>query len=114
MIATLRRLLLITAGAALLSTSGFAQVSADLLAKTMSAAEQGDAKAQYNLGSMYDTGQGVAQNNVEAYKWLSLAAAQGDSSAAKNRDTVRGKITPTQVAEGQRLAAAWKPKGSDN
>jgi S1-C subfamily serine protease len=74
------------------------------------AADQGLVGAQYNLGSMYANGQGVPQNDVEAYKWWSLAAAQGDSGAAKNRDIVRSEMTPAQIAEGQRLAAEWKPR----
>ena len=32
-------------------------------------AEQGDADAQYNLGSMYHEGRGVAQSDTEAVKW---------------------------------------------
>ena len=38
-------------------------------------AEQGDAKAQSNLGLMYAQGQGVAQDKSFAHMWLSLAAA---------------------------------------
>jgi len=40
-------------------------------------AEQGDAEAQFNLGVMYDNGDGVAQNYAEAVRWYRLAAAQG-------------------------------------
>jgi TPR repeat protein len=76
------------------------------------AADKGYAAAQSSLGVMYADGQGVPQNDVEAYKWWSLAAAQGDSSAAKNRDIVRRNMTPAQIAEGQRLAAAWKPNAA--
>ena len=75
-------------------------------------AAQGLTQAQYNLGNMYGNGRGVPENDVEAYKWWSLAAAQGHSSAARNRDIVRGKMTPAQVAEGQRLTAAWKPNAA--
>ena len=32
-------------------------------------AEQGDSAAQYNLGFIYDNGQGVPQNDKEAVKW---------------------------------------------
>jgi len=42
-------------------------------------AEQGDADAQYRLGSMYDYGQGFLQDlqdDVEAVKWYRLAAKQ--------------------------------------
>ena len=38
------------------------------------AADQGDAKAQYNLGVIYENGQGVPQNDTEATKWYLLAA----------------------------------------
>ena len=47
-------------------------------------AEQGDADAQYNLGLMYDNGQGVPQNYKTAVKWYSLAAEQGDADAQYN------------------------------
>jgi TPR repeat protein len=74
------------------------------------AADQGKTLAQSTLGFLYENGRGVPQNDVEAYKWWSLASAQGHGSAAKNRDTVRARMTPAQIAEGQRLASAWKPK----
>ena len=48
------------------------------------AATQGDAEAQYNLGLMYDKGQGVVQDHKEAVKWYRLAAAQGDAKAQNN------------------------------
>lgn len=47
-------------------------------------AVQGVYWAQYNLGIMYDQGQGVAQNYAEAVKWYRLAAAQGHASAQFN------------------------------
>jgi hypothetical protein len=40
-------------------------------------AEQGNADAQYNLGVMYDNGQGVPQDKAEAVKWYRKAAEQG-------------------------------------
>jgi TPR repeat protein len=44
-------------------------------------ADQGDAAAQYNLGFMYDLGQGVPQDYAEAAKWYRLAADQGNAGA---------------------------------
>lgn len=41
-------------------------------------AEQGDAIAQFNLGVMYETGQGVPQDYKTAVKWYRLAAKQGN------------------------------------
>ena len=45
------------------------------------AAEQGYAKAQVNLGSMYGEGNGVPQDNAAALKWYCLAAEQGEPKA---------------------------------
>jgi TPR repeat protein len=47
-------------------------------------AKQGHAKAQYNLGVMYNNGWGVVQNYKTAVKWYTLAAEQGHASAQKN------------------------------
>lgn len=41
------------------------------------AADQDDARAQNNLGSMYDAGHGVPQDDGEAVKWYRLASEQG-------------------------------------
>jgi TPR repeat protein len=50
-------------------------------AKTIEAAEQGNAPAQFELGRMYDHGEGVAKDPVEAVKWYRKAAEQGNASA---------------------------------
>jgi len=49
----------------------------DLIA-THAGAEQGDAKAEYKLGSIYYDGRGVPQDLAEALRWYRKAAAQGD------------------------------------
>ena len=57
------------------------QALADLRAR----AEAGEADAQFNLGVMYDNGEGVPQNYAEAMRWYRLAAAeQGLASAQHN------------------------------
>ncbi len=77
-------------------------------------AEQGDASAQYGLGSMYYNGQGVPEDHVQAHMWYNLAALDltGDDkeAAVKNRDSLAEKMTSEQIAEAQRLAREWKPK----
>ena len=45
------------------------------------AAQQGDAGAQFLLGSRYDHGQGVTEDDAEAVRWYRLAAEQGHASA---------------------------------
>ncbi|WP_275284986.1 tetratricopeptide repeat protein [Thiospirillum jenense] len=47
-------------------------------------AEQGNAKAQSNLGVMYENGRGVAQDYAEAVRWFRKAADQGDAKAQLN------------------------------
>ena len=49
-----------------------------------SLANQGDALAQFTLGFMYETGQGVPQNDVEAVRWYRSAAEQGVAKAQNN------------------------------
>ena len=44
-------------------------------------AEQGHVSAQFNLGVMYETGQGVPEDKAEATKWIRKAAEQGDEDA---------------------------------
>jgi TPR repeat protein len=41
-------------------------------------ARQGNAESQYTLGTMYELGEGVAEDDKEAFKWFSLAASQGN------------------------------------
>ena len=41
------------------------------------AAEQGDAEAQFSLGSCYDEGEGVRVDKSLAVKWCRKAAEQG-------------------------------------
>ncbi|MDP2786498.1 MAG: caspase family protein [Pseudomonadota bacterium] len=47
-------------------------------------AKQGDAKAQYNLGNMYNEGLGVRKDATEAVKWYRKAAEQGNAEAQYN------------------------------
>ncbi len=76
------------------------------------AAEQGYAYALNNLGNMYDEGQGVLQDYVEAHKWYNLAASRKTEEDSRkrsieNRDIVAKLMTPSQIAEAQKLAKQW-------
>jgi hypothetical protein len=66
------------------------------------AADQGDADAQRALGGMYEMGQGVTQDNVQAYMWYSIVGVE-------DRDRLEKEMTTEQIAEADRLVAAWKP-----
>jgi uncharacterized protein len=73
------------------------------------AANQGQASAQYNLGRAYIQRKGVPKDYVSAHMWINLSAAQGDQDAAKLRDSIARLMTPSQIAEAQKLASEWKP-----
>ena len=64
----------------LFNTTSFAIDVDKTFVNTKTQAEQGDVDAQHKLGTMYDFGEGVAENKVEAVKWYRLAAEQGDAS----------------------------------
>jgi uncharacterized protein len=78
-------------------------------------AEQGDVFAQAMLGLMYDKGHGVPQDFVLAYKWLNLATAHAYGHQRdvfqRFRDAVASKMSPNEIAAGQRLALYWVPPG---
>ena len=77
------------------------------ISEVQKAAEQGDAMAQFNLGVMYNTGSGVAQDYKQSYAWFSSAAANGHSNAVKARDIMAKRLTPAALAEGQQLATRY-------
>jgi Holliday junction DNA helicase RuvB len=63
------------------------------------AADHGSDDAQHNLGVCYESGEGViAQNYVEAYKWMKLAAAQGYEGASKKCEEIVLKMDAEQIA----------------
>ena len=51
------------------------------LSEILTAAEQGDAKAQFRLADHYELGKGVPRDYVEAVQWYAKAAAQGHAGA---------------------------------
>jgi len=57
---------------------------ATALAKWRTAAQQGDADSQANLGVLYSKGQGVAQDYKEAVRLYKLAAQQGNATGQSN------------------------------
>jgi localization factor PodJL len=76
------------------------------------AAEQNDNDAQYNLGVCYAKGQGIAKDYIEGYKWLFLAAAQGDENKKKALSLLESRMSQEQIAEEKKLARDFKPRQS--
>ncbi|MEZ5714076.1 MAG: tetratricopeptide repeat protein [Paracoccaceae bacterium] len=78
--------------------------AAELFAR---AAEEGDVVAQLKLGEALTAGTGVAADPVTAHKWLNIAAAQGNSQAAQQRDALAQSMTPEQITQAQSDARIW-------
>ncbi|MDC1000973.1 tetratricopeptide repeat protein [Alphaproteobacteria bacterium] len=74
-------------------------------ADTKKQAEQGDATAQYELGYMYNFGEGVAEDKEAAVKWYRLAADQGDVGAQFNLGVLY--FFGEGVAEDKEAAEKW-------
>ena len=84
--------------------------NAEALKWFRTAAEQGHATAQANLGVMYDNGEGVLENYVRAYAWLNLAAAQGYEPAVKATDSLRERMTAKQIARAEKLSNTFSQR----
>jgi len=97
------------------------------------AAEQGLVASQNFMGKYYENGWGVPQDYVQAHKWYNLAASRSQGkvslsqsqglnkklmqenqdkheSYVRDRNSLEKKMTPSQVAEAQKLAREWRPK----
>ena len=102
------RILLLTIVVLFLSactSEEFDKASTEKFDKTSTLAEQGNASAQFNLGNMYNNGEGVTQDYKQAVKWYRKSAEQGDDSAQHNLGLmyVRGK----GVTQDYVLAHMW-------
>ena len=84
---------------------------ATALREWRSLAEQGHAVAQNNLGALYDNGEGVPEDDVEAVKWYRKAAEQGYALAqfGLGRMYGSGRGVPQDDAE----AVRWYRKAAE-
>ena len=75
-------------------------------------AELGYAKAQSDLGLFYMKGAPFKREPAQSYKWLKLAASQGDLIALHLMpDYLHGKaFTNAEIAEGERLIDEYQQK----
>ena len=79
-------------------------LSAQQLADLRARAEAGDTEAQFTLGVIYATGEGVPQDSAEAVRWYRLAAEQGypDAQFALGFAYANGEGVPQDSAEAVR------------
>lgn len=86
---------------------GVPKNDADSAAWFQRAAQQGHPKAQSILAMLSFLGRGVEADPAEAYKWISLAAACGEEEVLNNKRKIASKISPDDMAEGAKRAAAF-------
>lgn len=75
------------------------------------AAKQGEARAQNNVGAMYEMGEGVTQNTTKAIEWYTKSANQGDSDAQYNLGALyeQGEL----VKRDYKKSAEWYTKAAN-
>ena len=73
------------------------------------AAEQGHTQAQVRLAQLFAKGlTDIAPDQVQAYQWMSLAAASGEPTAAKVVADYAAQMKPEQLQQAQLLAEEWQ------
>lgn len=78
----------------------------------LKAAKQGNESAQFNIGKMYENGDGVEQNFTKAVEWYSKAAEQGDGFAQHYLG--EAYFYGFNVAKDNAKALYWLKKAADN
>jgi TPR repeat protein len=76
----------------------------------MESAEGGDARAQFYIGSMYDSGQGVSKDSKKAIQWYRRAAKKGNPNAQYNLGVLY--YTGEGVKKSHRKAVDWWEKAA--
>ncbi len=100
--------------------TGVPQVYSEACKWYYKAAAQGNVVSQLYLGALVAAGRGVPFDYVEGYKWLNLAANAKPGKditirplAISNRNKLAELMTPSQIAEGERLSREFVPTKSN-
>lgn len=82
---------------------------ADALTWYQRSADQGHIPAQVKLAGLYAKGaENVTRDQVQAYKWLSLAAAAGEATAEKLLPVYVAQMKREEVQKAELLAQEWQ------
>jgi len=71
------------------------------------AAGRGNRDSQYNLGVIHARGLAGAVDNEAAWKWFTLAAAQGDAESAHKRDAVAERMDAPALARAGKAVESF-------
>lgn len=75
-------------------------------------AEKGNSTAQFYMGAMYYNGQGVPQDYVTAYMWLTLSKEAGNRMGTDGLKLVESKMDASQKTKGKEMVTKWKASHS--
>ena len=77
------------------------------------AAQRGVVDSQFNLGVLFESGQGVSRDPDLAFYWYGVAAGQGDKTASARVAILRSELPTDRVADTDKRVAAFKPRQID-
>jgi TPR repeat protein len=77
------------------------------------AADRGNAEAQLRVGVLYELGEGVGQDMIEAYRWLKLAALQGQPQAVEELRHLSAAMAPAERAIAESLVKETNTKAKN-
>jgi TPR repeat protein len=72
------------------------------------ASELGFARAQLDLGYLYEQGKGVPMDHVAAYMWYKIAADGGERRAASQLKILSSVMTKAQIEQANAAARVLK------
>jgi len=78
------------------------------------AAERGVVDSQFNLGVLFESGQGLPKNMTDAFVWYSIAAAQGDQFAKTRVEVLKETLDQTDLLAAVSRAEKFKPVKIDD
>ena len=73
------------------------------------AAERGVVDSQFNLGVLFESGQGLPKNVNDAFVWYSIAAAQGDQFAKTRVEVLSSTLDQTDLVSAAARAEKFAP-----
>lgn len=62
---------------------------------------QGSSAAQYEMGILYEFGFHLAEHEIEALAWYSVAAERGNQPAAQRRDLLNARLSSVQREQAE-------------
>ena len=71
-------------------------------------ARQGHPAAQFEVGGMYKTGEGVRKNRVLSMKWMLLATAAGDEDADIHSQILQSELSSAQAKRALVMAVRFR------